>query len=164
MDPGDRTQRVEEVREASAGGVQTDRGPGLLRTLEEPRIVLDLLGQVGVLPDGVDDDRVLLSLPLKEVASGHLGEAKHVGEVCVLISCELRDMALGDLSQGELLLHLFLVLRPLSLPGLVQALAPLLFLLGAQSLDLGRLVLVFPVPLDKVRQFSELELLEFAYL
>ena len=164
MDPGNGTQGVEEVRKASPGGVQTDRGPGLLRTLEEPGIALDLLRQVGVLPDGVDDDRILLSLPLEEVTSSHLREAKHVGEVRVLISCELGDVALGDLPQGELLLHLLLVLRPLSLPGLVQALASLLLLLGADSLDLGRRVVVFPGTLDEVRQFSELELLELARL
>jgi hypothetical protein len=72
-----------------------------------------------MLSDGVNYDWILLGLLFEQVARSHLGEAKDIREVGVLVAGEFRDVPLGNLSQGQLLLHLLQILSTLSLPRVV---------------------------------------------
>ena len=162
MDARDRTERLEEVRQASSSSLQTRSGPSAVSWGEEPRIALDLLGEVAVLSDSIDNDRILLALLLEEVAGCDLRQAQYVREVSVLVTGELCDVSLCDLLQSELSLHLLQVLSSLALSCLLLALAFGLLLLRAHPLGLLGFVLVLPFPLYKVHQLAQLQLLEFA--
>ena len=76
---------------------------GVLRPFDlgkEPGIALNLLGEVTVLSDCIDDDRVLLTLLLEKIAGCDFWQAKHISEIRVLVAGEFGDVALGDLLQG----------------------------------------------------------------
>lgn len=59
---------------------------------------------------GVDDDWVLLALLAQEIGGSDLGQAEHLGEVRVLVTCEFSDVSLSNLTQGLLLLEVFALL------------------------------------------------------
>lgn len=58
-----------------------------------------------MLSDGVNYQGVLLTLLLEQVVCSYLRQAKDVGEISVLITCELSDVALCDLLESLLSLH-----------------------------------------------------------
>lgn len=64
---------------------------------KEPRVALDLLGEMGMLPDGINDDGILLALPFEEVTGGDFWEAEYVREVCMLVTRKFSDVPLGYL-------------------------------------------------------------------
>ena len=61
---------------------------------EIPWVALSLLGKIALFSDGIDDDRVLLSLFLKEVSCSDLRKSKYFCEVSMLISGEFSNVSL----------------------------------------------------------------------
>jgi len=109
-----------------------------------------------MLSDTINNDWILLTLFLEEVAGRDLRQAQYVREVSVLVTGELCDVPLCDLLQRELPLHLLQVLSSLALPCLLLALAFGLLLLRAHPLGLLGFVFVVPFPLYKVHQLAQL--------
>ena len=64
---------------------------------KEPWVALDLLGEVGMLSDGINNDGILLALPFEEVAGCDFWETEYVREVRMLVACKFSDVPLSYL-------------------------------------------------------------------
>ena len=59
-------------------------------------ITLNLLGKMTVLPDCINNNRVLLALLLEKVAGCDFWQAQYISKICVLVAGKFGDVTLGD--------------------------------------------------------------------
>ena len=130
------------------------------RSCEVPRVAFSLLGEIALLSDGVDDQRILLALLLEEVGGSDLRQAQDLGKIGVLVAGELGDVPLRDLFEGLLLLHLPQLLGSSSFDSHILRHTSFLLLASAHSLYFLLIAPVGPFPVHEVRELPYLELLE----
>ena len=88
--------------------METEGRPWHLVRREVDWVAFQLLGEEGLLTDGVLNDRLLLILLVHEVFERDFGQAQHLSEVCVLLVRILGDVLALNLINRFLLYILIL--------------------------------------------------------